>query len=66
MQGDLREGQVVKLPSYAFKEDEEQKRFIPDETPYLNIKLVESLKYRKKNFFLLCVLENHKSLPFQE
>ena len=23
VQGDLREGQVVKLPSYAFKEDEE-------------------------------------------
>lgn len=51
VQGDLYEGKVVQLPSYAFKKDEEQKRFIPEETPYLNTKLIESLKFRKYNFF---------------
>ena len=28
VQGDIYEGQTIQLPSYAFKEDEEQKRFI--------------------------------------
>lgn len=51
VQGDLHEGQVIKLPSYAFKQDEEQKRFLPEETPYLHTKLVESFKYRKNNYF---------------
>ena len=51
VQGDIYEGQTIKLPDYAFKKDEDQKRFIPEETPYLNTKLIESLKYRKKNYF---------------
>ena len=51
VQGDIYEGQTIQLPSYAFKEDEEQKRFIPEETPYFHTKLVEALTFRKKNYF---------------
>jgi len=51
IQGDIYADQKIPLPSYAFKEDEERKSFIPQETPFLHEKLVEAFKYRKKNYF---------------
>tara|TARA_R110000765_G_scaffold305146_1_gene399089 strand:+ start:1809 stop:2627 length:819 start_codon:yes stop_codon:yes gene_type:complete len=51
VQGDIYEGKTLQLPSYAFKKDEEQKRFLPEETPYLHTKLVEAFKHRKSNYF---------------
>lgn len=51
VQGDIYAGQRVSLPTYAFKADEEQKRFLPDETPFLHNKLVEAFQYRKHNYF---------------
>jgi len=51
IQGDIYAGQQIALPSDAFKEDEERKRFLPEETPFLHKKLVESFTYRKKNYF---------------
>ena len=51
VQGDIYKGKTLQLPSYAFKKDEEQKRFLPEETPYLHTKLVEAFKHRKSNYF---------------
>ena len=50
LQGDIHGNLRIAVPRQTYSE-EEQKRFIPEESPFIYEKLTEAFKYRKKNYF---------------